>query len=76
MKLQEAKSWLASADYVRCKEKDTDVIFDAMLWDGDKVIIRETSSDPKQLFIISMDVFANQFNAIGDRDDLYEDALR
>lgn len=62
----EAKNWLVSEGYVKCKEVASMVIFDAMLWDDDAVILRQSSPDPQQLFIISLDVFANRFDAIGN----------
>lgn len=51
---------------MKCKEVASMVIFDAMLWDDDAVILRQSSPDPQQLFIISLDVFANRFDAIGN----------
>jgi hypothetical protein len=63
---QEAKNWLVSEGYVRCKEIASDVIFEAMLWEDAAVILREVSSDPHQLYIVSIDVFADKFSAIGD----------
>jgi hypothetical protein len=64
--LQEAKNWLVSADYVRCKEVTSSVIFDAMLWEDDAVILREASPHPCDLYIVSLDVFADKFDAIGN----------
>ena len=66
MKQEEAKNWLVSADYVMCKVIASDVVFDAMIWDDDAVILRQASPDPTDLFIVSMDVFARKFSAIGD----------
>lgn len=51
---------------MRCKERVSDVLFDAMLWEEDTVLIRMASPQPTTLFIISMDVFAKKFAAIGD----------
>jgi hypothetical protein len=51
---------------VRCKELASDLIFDAMLWEEDAVIVRQASPDPVEFYIISMDVFAEKFGALGD----------
>lgn len=51
---------------MKCKERASDFIFDAMLWDGDTVILRQSVSYPTDLFIVSLDLFAEKFAAIGD----------
>jgi hypothetical protein len=51
---------------VRCKELASSLIFDAMLWDGDTAIVRQASPDPVEFYIISLDLFAKKFGAIGD----------
>lgn len=66
MNTEEAKNWLVSEVYVRCKEVASDVLFDAILWEDDTVLLRQAASHPVDLFIISMDVFAEKFSAIGD----------
>lgn len=66
MTKEEALEWLSNNDYVRCKEKDSNILFDSMLWDGDSVIVREATSAPATLYVVSLDVFADRFSAIGD----------
>jgi hypothetical protein len=66
MTVKEAKDWFSQESYVRCKETASDIIFDTTLWNEDTVLIRQASPDPVELYIISMDVFAKSFSAIGD----------
>jgi hypothetical protein len=63
---QEAKNWLVSEGYVRCKELHTELLFDAVLWDDDAVLLRQASHVPVDLYVVSMDVFAEKFGALGD----------
>lgn len=51
---------------MRCKENESSVLFDAMLWDGDTVLVREATPAPAHLYIISLDVFAKRFSALGE----------
>jgi hypothetical protein len=64
--LQEAKSWLASAECVRCKEIHSGLIYDAMPWEEDAVIVRQVTPEPVEFYIMSYDVFADKFGAVGD----------
>jgi hypothetical protein len=66
MTVEEAKSWLASEGFVRCKENSSKGLFDATLWQDDTVLLREASPEPVELYIVSMDVFAEKFSPIGD----------
>ena len=58
---QEAKSWLASETYVRCREIATNCLFDAVLVEEDAVMVRQTAASPQPLYIISLDLFAERF---------------
>lgn len=58
---QEAKNWLASQDFVKCREIETNCLFDATLVDGDVVMIRQTASAPQRVYLISLDLFAQKF---------------
>ena len=59
--LQEAKSWLASQDFVRCREIETNYLFDATLVSEDAVMLRQTANVPQPVYIISLDLFAERF---------------
>lgn len=63
---KEAREWLIKEGYVRCKEKSSHLLFDAMPWDDDAVILRQASPTPVSLYIISMDVFVEKFAPLGD----------
>lgn len=66
MNVKEAADWLRQEGYVRCKEIRSSVIFDAMLWEEDAVVLRQASPVPVDLFIVSIDVFAQKFAPLGD----------
>lgn len=65
---QEAKNWLVSEGCVRCKENTSRMVYDAMLWDDDTVIIRPVTLELVPLNLISLEEFANYFGAIGDTE--------
>lgn len=66
MTLDDAKDWLNQEGYVSCKEKASDIVFNAMLWEGGAVILRQASPVPVELYIVSLDVFAEKFAPLGD----------
>lgn len=66
MTIEEAEDWLKTETYVRCKEIETSFIFDCMLWEDDTVLLRQASPIPVDLYILSMDVFAQRFAPLGD----------
>jgi hypothetical protein len=58
---------------VRCKEINSDIIFDATLYGEDVVMVRQSSPDPMSLFFISLDLFVERFEELcipPDSDDL------
>lgn len=44
------------------------MVYDAMLWDDDTVIIRPVTLELVPLNLISLEEFANYFGAIGDTE--------
>jgi hypothetical protein len=61
---QEAKNWLASQEFVRCKEIATDLLFDATMYGEDAVMVRQSSSSPMNFYVISLDLFAQKFEEV------------
>lgn len=51
---------------MRCKEISSDLLFDAMPWGEDAVLVRQASPDPVDLFVISLVEFVENFSPIGD----------
>jgi hypothetical protein len=49
---------------VKCKEKATDLIFDATLYGEDAVMVRCSSPESFPFYIISLDVFVDRFEEL------------
>jgi hypothetical protein len=62
--LQEAKNWLASQEFVRCKEIATDLLFDATKYGEDAVLVRQSSPTPMNFYVLSLDLFAEKFDEV------------
>ncbi len=57
---------------MRCKEKATDLIFDATGY-GEDVMVRQSSPYPTQFYVISLDVFVEKFEEPGFQEETPED---
>lgn len=66
MEPQEVKSWLAQQGYVRFKEKNTNTLFDVMLYgyteSGEPVVLaKQSASVPAQMVLYSITKFCQEF---------------
>jgi hypothetical protein len=49
---------------VKCKEKATDLLFDATKYGEDVVMVRQSSPTPTQVYFISLNLFVDKFEEV------------
>lgn len=49
---------------MKCKEKATNLVFDATLYGEDAVMVRRSSPEPVAFYIISLDLFVDKFEEL------------